>query len=126
MGLCAFISLTALPAIADQTTAPPAQPVTPAMPAVVPVDHESYTRRAESEVQEWKTKLDGFMEKAKAKGNATATASDAKLQEAWVKVRDATRGLEKAGSDTWEGARHAYEASSNELVSAWNTAQRSL
>lgn len=41
IGLCAFISLTALPAIADQTTAPPAQPVAPATSAVVPVDHQS-------------------------------------------------------------------------------------
>jgi hypothetical protein len=122
IGLCAFISLTALPAIADQTTAPPAQPVTPATSAVVPVDHQSYTRRAESDVEEWKTKLDSFMQRARASGNAT----DAKLQEAWAKVKAATRGLETAGNDTWEGARHAYEATSNDLASAWNSAQQSL
>jgi hypothetical protein len=126
IGLCAFISLTALPAIADQTTAPPAQPVTPATSAVVPVDHQSYTRRAESDVEEWKTKLDSFMQRARATGNATATATDAKLQEAWAKVKAATRGLETAGNDTWEGARHAYEATSNDLASAWNSAQQSL
>jgi hypothetical protein len=77
-------------------------------------------------MQAWRAKLDGYMNKAGAAGTATGTTSKKTLQEAWEKVKAATGRLETAGSDTWEGAKHAYEASSKELVSAWNSAQRNL
>jgi hypothetical protein len=82
--------------------------------------------RAKSEMQDWEVKLDAFYKRAKTTGERDGTATDDRLKEAWAKTKEADRGLEAAGSDTWEGARHAYEVASGNLASAWQSAQRRL
>jgi hypothetical protein len=128
MSLCAIIGLVTVQAVAAQSANSPANDstVATATATTAPVDQQTYTRRAEGEMQEWETKLHAFHEKAKAAGESAGSASESKLQDAWVKVKAASHGLQTAGGDTWEGAKHAYEEATNELASAWQTAQRHL
>jgi hypothetical protein len=90
------------------------------------VDHSTYKQRAEGDMRDWETKLNAFYDRAKAMGERDGTLTDDKLKEAWAKTKEANRGLEAAGSDTWDGARHAYETASGNLASAWESAQRRL
>jgi hypothetical protein len=128
MPLCAIVVLSAFRTVAGQTTVPPAQvvvvPAAPQGPAVV--DRATYKQRAEGEMRDWELKLNAFYGKAKATGERDGTIADEKLKEAWAKTKEADRGLEAAGRDTWDGARNAYEAASGNLASAWQSAQQRL
>jgi hypothetical protein len=124
--VCAVMLCATVPAVAGQS-APPATTAAPApTPGTAQADHQTYTRRAESETEQWGAKLQAFHAQADAKGEKAAAATEAGLQEAWGKVKVATHGLQTAGDETWEGAKHAYEAADDDLASAWRSAGQHL
>lgn len=83
-------------------------------------DRNTYTQRAQDEVQEWRRKLHDFSEQAKVKGQSARNASGNKLNEAWSKTKAASHKLRTASADSWEGAKTSFEKASHRLADAWH------
>jgi hypothetical protein len=111
----------ALPASADLAPAEPrpAAQVEMAESGATTTDRATYAEKAHAEVQEWRVKLDQFVESAKTRSKeARKTASD-DLNKAWTKTKDAAARLETAGTADWEIAKASFQNASDELAAKW-------
>jgi hypothetical protein len=85
-----------------------------------PIDRDTYTRKTQDDMQEWRQKLHAFDEKAKAKGRQVDNAAENELNAAWVSTQAGARKLQIATAEGWESAKASYEKSSGELAHAWD------
>jgi hypothetical protein len=84
---------------------------------------ETYMQRTRAELQEWRTKLYGFSERAKAEGKKDDDAAEQGLNAAWTKTQVESRNLQTVSEDGWETAKASFEKASKELAEAWDKAQ---
>lgn len=83
-------------------------------------DRETYAHQAQDQMQEWQRKLDAFGTKVETSGKQAGNAADADLKDAWAKARVASERLQKAGADTWDGAKAAFDQASHDLANSWH------
>ena len=81
---------------------------------------DDYLHRAGDEMREWQQKLHDFGEKAEASGHAAKTKAKADLQLAWNETQEKWNGLQGAGADGWDRAKHAFENATAELKAKWH------
>jgi hypothetical protein len=87
-----------------------------------PSDRDTYTRKAQDEMQAWQKKLHDFSVNARAKGQEASNAAGQDLNEAWTKTEAASRDLQSAGDEGWARAKISYEHASHDLAEAWHKA----
>ena len=117
IGLIVFIG--ALPAFAGQPSSPRSTGHVQ-LAATDPADKDSYLKRAQAEMQEWKQKLHKVGEKSEAKGHEVSAESKAELNKAWSRTESAGRKLKTASADTWQSAKNSYERASQHLRDTWH------
>jgi len=83
-------------------------------------DRESYTRKAQDDMQDWQRKLHDFGEKAAANGHAAADAAQNDLNAAWIAADADARQLQTATAEGWEDAKISFENASRELAADWD------
>jgi hypothetical protein len=83
-------------------------------------DRDTYTQKARAEMNEWQRKLQGFSEKAEAKGKEAGNAAENDLNEAWTKAEATSRQLQTIGAEGWESAKTSFAKASRELAEAWH------
>lgn len=87
-----------------------------------PSDRETYTQKAQDEMQDWQRKLHDFSANAADKGQEAGNAAEKDLNEAWTRTEAASRQLQTVGDEGWEQAKASYEKSSRDLAEAWHKA----
>lgn len=115
----ALILIGALPAAADPSTAGDTQ-IQLAADSGRTADKDTYTQKAQDEMQAWWQKLHDFSEKAKAQGQKAGDTAEHGLTAAWTKTEEAARRLQTASADGWERAKISFEQASRELADAWD------
>jgi hypothetical protein len=112
----------ALPAAAGPSALPPDSGGSVRMAAAgdATADKDSYTQKAQDQMQEWQRKLHDFSVKAEAKGKEASAAAKNDLNQAWTKAEAASRKLQTVGAEGWESAKVSYEKASRELTDAWD------
>ena len=97
-----------------------AQPVSSTTQTQPATERDSYTLKAQNDMQEWGQKLHRFGEKAKAKGQQAGDATADGLNAAWAKTQAEADKLRVAGADGWDSAKASYEKASHDLADTWN------
>lgn len=126
--LVALPCLLAGPAFADPNTVPPPAATTtgPSTPAGAAAsgtpDRRDYMREVHAEMHDWQAKLKEFDREAAAKGEQISAAAKKDLRIAWHDTKQQSHNLEKAGADSWDHARVAFEEASHHLRQAWQRA----
>ncbi len=117
-----FALIAALPVAAAQPTVAPAAGTSVRMAAAgdATADRDSYTQKAQDEMQEWRQKLRDFGAKADAKGNEAGDAAKNDLHAAWARAEAASRQLQTASAEGWDSARASFDTASRELADAWH------
>jgi hypothetical protein len=97
----------------------------PAAIRVVPVDdtssdRDSFTQKAETQMQDWQRKLDAAAQGAKAKGEEGGAAASKALDHAWTRTKEASHQLQTTTGDGWEKAKAEYEKASQALATQWH------
>ncbi|HUC65783.1 MAG TPA: hypothetical protein VMA53_10170 [Stellaceae bacterium] len=82
-------------------------------------DRDSFTQKAQAEMQDWQQKLHDFGQQAEAKGQEAGSAAQSGLNDAWVKAKAASHKLKTVGAEGWQGAKASYEKASHNLAEAW-------
>jgi hypothetical protein len=85
-------------------------------------DRESYTRKADDDVQAWQRKVHDFGERAEVKGKEARKATLQGLEAAWDRTQAEGRNLRTATADGWQAARLSFERASHDLSEAWDRA----
>jgi len=111
----------ALPASADLAPAEPrpAAQVEMAESGATTADRTTYAEKARAEVQEWRVKLDQFVESANTGSKEARKTASEDLNKAWTKTKDAAARLETAGAADWEIAKASFQNASDELAAKW-------
>jgi hypothetical protein len=111
----------ALPATAQSAPALGSDaPVRPAATGDMTADRDTYTRKAQDDMQDWQRKLHDFGEKAAANGHAVADAAENDLNAAWIAADADARKLQIATAAGWEDAKISFEKASRDLADAWD------
>jgi len=108
------------PAAAAQPVSTGPQTQSPPAPGTSSADRDTYTQKAQRDLQDWQQKVHDFTEKAKARGQQASNAVAADLNVAWTKTRDEARKMQAAGAEGWDRARASYERASHDLADTWN------
>ena len=108
-----------LPAVAGQSNSSGTQ-IQMAAGSNSTADRDTYTQKAQGDMQEWQQKLRAFSETAKAKGEKAGNAAENELNTAWTKAQAEAHKLQTAGAEDWESAKASYEKASRELADAWD------
>ncbi len=108
-----------LPAFADQSNASSKQ-IPMATGSHSTADRDTYTQKAQGDMQDWQQKLRAFTATAKANGEKAGNAAEHELDTAWSKTKVQARKLQTAGAEGWESAKASYEKASHELAEAWD------
>ena len=114
-----FMLIGTLPAVAGQSSSSGTQ-IQMAAGSNSTADRDTYTQKAQGDMQEWQQKLHAFSEKAKAKGEKAGNAAENELNTAWSKTEAEAHKLQTAGADDWESAKASYERATRELADAWD------
>ncbi|WP_294532717.1 hypothetical protein [uncultured Rhodoblastus sp.] len=93
-------------------------------PAVA--EHASYAQKARDEVREWRVEIDRFGDKAKARSAQAWNSASEDLNAAWLKTREASDRLEKAGAERWDSARASYREAADALAAKWTKVRADL
>jgi hypothetical protein len=109
------VAWAAPPSPATQTQPQP-ETATPAAPVA---DRSAYLQKAKAQLHEWRVKLDGYAESAKAKTEAAQTAAAEDLNKAWTKTKIAADRLETATAAEWQSAKDGFQKESDALSAAW-------
>jgi len=83
------------------------------------VDRETYTQKARGDMQDWQRKLHAFGEKVQAKAMQAHNSAGDDLDRAWTRAEAASRRLETASSEDWDGAKISFKRASHRLDLAW-------
>jgi hypothetical protein len=83
-------------------------------------DRDSFTQKAQADMQDWQKKLHEFGQQAEAKGQEAGSAAQSGLNDAWIKAKAASRKLKTVGDEGWQGAKASYEKASQNLTDAWH------
>jgi len=98
-------------------------PVRLAANDVSAADRDTYTQKAQDDMQEWQRKLHEYSAKAETKGSEVGKAAAQELNTAWAKAEAASRQLQIVSADGWDSARSSFEGASRELTEAWHKVQ---
>jgi hypothetical protein len=114
--------LIGTPAAAAQSTQPldSGTPIRLAADDSSTADRDSFTQKAQVEMQEWQKKLHDFGAQAEAKGQEAGSAAQSGLNDAWTKAKAASHKLQTVGAEGWQGAKMSYEKASQDLSEAWH------
>jgi hypothetical protein len=115
-----IVFIGALPAFAGQPSAPPSTGHVHLAATDPTVDKDSYVKKAQAEMQEWKQKIHDFGEKAEVKGHEASASTKAELNKAWSRTESASRKLKTASADGWQSAKVSYERASQHLRDTWH------
>jgi hypothetical protein len=116
-----LVLIGALPAAAQST--PPlgsGAPIRLAADDGSTTDRDSFTQKAQTEMQDWQQKLHDFGQQAATKGQEAGSAAQNGLNDAWIKAKAASRKLQTVGAEGWQGAKTSYEKASQDLTDAWH------
>jgi hypothetical protein len=83
-------------------------------------DRDSFTQKAQADMQDWQKKLHDFGEQAEAKGQEAGSAAQSGLNDAWIKAKAASHKLQTVGAEGWQGAKTSYEKATQNLADAWH------
>jgi sporulation protein YlmC with PRC-barrel domain len=81
----------------------------------------AYRKRMAGEVDSWKTKVDDFSTKAKAKGTDASKTAAQKLDSAWDNVKTQWSKLQNASDDTWQDTKSAFEKAWDDFQDTWKS-----
>lgn len=103
----------------------PATAADPDAPArVADSEQDGYVDKARREMAEWKRKVAAFGRDVKREGREMKKEAAEKLAGAWDEVdenwQELKRAGRKAGDESWDRAKDAYEASKRKLQETWN------
>ncbi len=75
---------------------------------------------AQSNIKEWRIKLDKFEENAKVDSKEAQKSAVKDLNAAWTKASDAAAKLETTRAADWESAKVSFNKASDELAATWS------
>jgi hypothetical protein len=82
-------------------------------------DRETYVRKKNSGMEEWRNKIDRFNARMEADATAAHQAASHEIKAAWSHVEQASSTLDLVGEDGWDNAKVAYERASRDLKATW-------
>ena len=84
------------------------------------VDRDTYIQKVREEMLEWRRKLDGFVDGAKATGEDVTSVAGNGLRTAWTKTLTEEHKLQIATAEGLESAKTSFEKADRELAGAWD------
>jgi hypothetical protein len=82
-------------------------------------DRQTYVRKKNSGLEEWRSKIGHFNARMEASATAADQAASREIQGAWTHVEQASSKLDSVGEDGWDNAKLAYEHASRDLQATW-------
>ena len=82
-------------------------------------DRQTYVRRKNSGIEEWRNKIDRFNARMEADATAAHQAASHEIKAAWSHVEQASSTLDSIGEVGWDNAKVAYERASRDLKATW-------
>ncbi len=82
-------------------------------------DRQTYVRKKNSGMEEWRSKIDHFNARMEANATAADQAASREIKGAWSHVEQASSALDLVGEDGWTNAKVAYERASRDLKATW-------
>lgn len=76
-------------------------------------DRQSFTSKAQAEVQEWQRKVSAAAQSADASGRRDVNT-------AWTRTKDAAHRLQTASADGWDRAKIDFEKAKQNLEATWH------
>jgi hypothetical protein len=83
-------------------------------------DRDTYTQKAQDDMQGWQRKLREFSKESAAEGKVAETVAEHDLDVARIAAEAASRKLQTVGADGWVSAQTSYEKASHDLAEAWD------
>ena len=84
-----------------------------------PADRETYLRKKDSKMGEWRSEIGHFVEQTEENATAAGEAASHEIYTAWSRVEQTSAKLDVAGQDGWDSAKAAYEQASQDLEATW-------
>ena len=109
----------AVPAVAQQATAPPAATSATHTTTDFTTSRNAYLHDAREHMRHWGQRLQAFGAQVHASGEQVADPAAKDLDVAWAKTRNEWHLLQDATASDWAQAKQSFETASLQLRDVW-------